>query len=94
MLKRGKQNKKLGDKITIKMWKGMTMYSLTLEERATCPTDCEQWDNCYGDNMPFAHRFDHTDPDFIATLGATVIPIKRETHRRFCSTTACTRRLL
>lgn len=69
MLKRGKQNKKLGDKITIKMWKGMTMYSLTLEERATCPTDCEQWDNCYGDNMPFAHRFDHTDPDFIATLG-------------------------
>ncbi len=68
MLKRGKQNKKLGDKISVKMWKGMTMYSLTLEERATCPTDCEQWDNCYGDNMPFAHRFDHTAPDFIATL--------------------------
>lgn len=64
MLKRGKQNKKLGDKISVKMWKGMTMYSLTLEERATCPSDCEQWDNCYGDNMPFAHRFDHTDPDF------------------------------
>ena len=64
MLKRGKQNKKLGDKVSVKMWKGMTMYSLTLEERATCPTDCEQWDNCYGDNMPFAHRFDHTHPDF------------------------------
>ena len=64
MLKRGKQNKKLGDKVSVKMWKGMTMYSLTLEERATCPTDCEQWDNCYGDNMPFAHRFDHTHVDF------------------------------
>lgn len=64
MLKRGKQNKKLGDKITIKKWKGMTMYSLTLEERATCPSDCEQWNNCYGNNMPFAHRFDHTDPSF------------------------------
>jgi hypothetical protein len=64
MLKRGKQNKKLGDKVNVKMWKGMTMYSLTLEERATCPTDCEQWNNCYGDNMPFAHRFDHTHPDF------------------------------
>lgn len=64
MLKRGKQNKKLGDKISVKMWKGMIMYSLSLEERATCPTDCEQWDNCYGDNMPFAHRFDHTDPNF------------------------------
>ena len=68
MLKRGKQNKKLGDKVTVKMWKGMTMYSLTLEERATCPTECEQWDNCYGDNMPFAHRFDHTDPNYISYL--------------------------
>ena len=46
----------------------MTMYSLTLEERATCPTECEQWDNCYGDNMPFAHRFDHTDPNYISYL--------------------------
>ena len=68
MLKRGKQNKKLGDKVTSKMWKGMTMYSLTLEERDTCPSDCEQWDNCYGDNMPFAHRFDHTHSDFIQFL--------------------------
>tara|TARA_R110002012_G_scaffold8468_4_gene39033 strand:+ start:1623 stop:2216 length:594 start_codon:yes stop_codon:yes gene_type:complete len=69
MLKRGKQNAKLGDKITVKMWKGMTIYSLTLEERATCPADCEQWDNCYGDNMPFGHRFDHTAADFIPKLG-------------------------
>jgi hypothetical protein len=68
MLKPGKQNKKLGNKVSVKMWKGMTMYSLTLEERATCPTDCEQWDNCYGDNMPFAHRFDHTNPNFISYL--------------------------
>jgi len=68
MLKRGKQNKKLGDKVAVKMWKGMTMYSLSLEERATCPSDCAQWDNCYGDNMPFAHRFDHTDPNFISYL--------------------------
>ena len=69
MLKRGKQNKKLGDKVTVKMWKGMTMYSLSLEERATCPSDCEQWDNCYGDNMPFAHRFNHNSNNFIDYLG-------------------------
>lgn len=50
------------------MWQGKTMYSLSLEERATCPDDCAQWDNCYGDNMPFAHRFDHTDPNFISDL--------------------------
>lgn len=68
MLKRGKQNKKLGDKVSVKMWKGMTMYSLSLEERATCPSDCLQWDNCYGDNMPFAHRFDHNDHNFIGYL--------------------------
>lgn len=69
MLKRGKQNKKLGDKVSVKKWKGMTMYSLTLEERSTCPHDCQQWDNCYGNNMPFAHRFDHTDADFKSLLG-------------------------
>ena len=69
MLKRGKQNKKLGDVVSVKKWKGMTMYSLTLEERTTCPSDCEQWDNCYGNNMPFAHRFDHTHPDFKKLLG-------------------------
>jgi len=68
MLKRGKQNAKLGDKVTGKMWKGMTIYSLTLEERATCPPDCEQWDNCYGDNMPFGHRFDHTQIGFYYAL--------------------------
>lgn len=73
MLKRGKQNKKLGDKVTVKKWKGMTMYSLTLEERATCPTSCSQWDVCYGNNMPFAHRFDHTDPNFLTLLKAQLM---------------------
>jgi len=78
MLKRGKQNKKLGDKVEVKMWKGMTMYSLTIEERATCPMDCEQWDNCYGDNMPFAHRFDHTDPTFITQLAIQLDELNRK----------------
>ena len=78
MLKRGKLNKKLGDKVSVKMWKGMTMYSLTLEERATCPTDCEQWDNCYGNNMPFAHRFDHTDPSFKPMLELQLEELNRK----------------
>lgn len=68
MLKRGKANAKLGDKISIKKWQGLTIYSLTLEERASCPDYCEQWDNCYGNNMPFGHRFDHTDPTFLPLL--------------------------
>ena len=33
------------------------MYSLTLVERDTCPRTCHHWNDCYGDNMPFAHRF-------------------------------------
>lgn len=68
MLKRGKLNKKLGDKVQTKKWKSMTMYSLTLEERATCPSTCKQWETCYGNNMPFGHRFDHTHPDFYTKL--------------------------
>ena len=64
MLKPGKNNAKLGDVVTAKMWQGSKMYSLTLEERATCPTTCDQWNNCYGNNMPFAHRFDVADPSF------------------------------
>lgn len=45
--------------ITKTLWKGKRMFSLTLEERATCPTSCHHWKDCYGNNMPFAHRFAH-----------------------------------
>lgn len=36
---------------------GYVIFTLTLEERATCPTYCYHWDDCYGNNMAFAHRF-------------------------------------
>lgn len=78
MLKRGKLNKKLGDKIKHKKWKSMTMYSLTLEERATCPSTCKQWETCYGNNMPFGHRFNHTHPDFYAKLDAELTELNRK----------------
>jgi hypothetical protein len=64
-------NKKLGDggkAITKGKWKGMPMYQLTLEERKTCPATCEQWKNCYGNNMPFANRIDHRSPSFFGAL--------------------------
>jgi hypothetical protein len=57
VLKKGSSNKKLGFKITSKRWSGKRLYSLTLVERETCPTSCHHWDDCYGNNMPFAHRF-------------------------------------
>jgi len=57
MLKKGSSNQKLGFIVKKGMWKGKRLYSLTLEERTTCPTSCHHWDDCYGNNMPFAHRF-------------------------------------
>lgn len=72
MLKPGANNKKLGSVVSVTKWKHCAIYSLTLEERATCPRTCEQWDNCYGNNMPFAHRFDHTDKDFLKLLEENV----------------------
>ena len=58
VLKKGSSNKKLGFKVTAKKWTGKRLYSLTLVERETCPTSCHHWNDCYGNNMPFAHRFD------------------------------------
>jgi hypothetical protein len=55
VLKRS-SNAKLGKRVERGPWKGAVIYTLTLEERATCPNDCAMWKKCYGDNMPFAHR--------------------------------------
>ena len=57
ILKSGAQNKKLGGLITKGIWRGLPLYSLTLEERATCPTTCAHFSDCYGNNMRYAHRF-------------------------------------
>lgn len=45
-----------GNIITRGKWRGMPMYSLTLEERKTCPSSCSQWATCYGNNSPFRIR--------------------------------------
>lgn len=71
LLKPVADNRKLGaggNFVTKGKWRGMPMYGLTLEERATCSRDCKQWANCFGNNMQFAHRIDHTDERFLETL--------------------------
>ncbi|MCH4893983.1 hypothetical protein GO308_12745 [Sphingomonas sp. SFZ2018-12] len=52
----GVNQRKIGKRFTRGAWKGMPIYTLTLEERATCPRSCDQWASCYGNNMPFARR--------------------------------------
>ena len=64
----GANNRKLGDIVTKGRFKGYKIYQLSLEERATCPRSCHHWFDCYGNNMPFAKRVDHTDPDFLGLL--------------------------
>lgn len=53
----GINNAKLGKKVTVGAWAGFPIYTLSLEERATCPLSCAVWDACYGSGMPAAVRF-------------------------------------
>lgn len=72
ILKSASENNKLGNGngiIAKGKWKGMPMFSLTLEERATCPSDCLRWRECYGNSMAFAHRFEH-GPRLVFRLNA------------------------
>jgi len=78
MLKPGSSNKKLGALVRKGMWRGLPIFSLTLEERKTCPSHCEQWMNCYGNNMPFAHRFDHTNPWFELSLTNELVQLSEK----------------
>lgn len=52
----GENNRKIGKVVTKGAWKGMPLYTLTLAERVTCPSDCFMWRSCYGNAMPFARR--------------------------------------
>lgn len=55
----GENQRKIGKRVTKGRWKGMPLYTLTLEERATCPRSCLEWSTCYGSNMHFARRHRH-----------------------------------
>lgn len=57
VLKSGDNSGKIGRQIVKGAWAGFPVYTLTLEERATCPTSCRHWASCYGNATPFARRF-------------------------------------
>lgn len=63
LFKKASENIKLGGKgdglVTKGKLRGYKMFSLTLQERATCPPTCIHWTDCFGNNMAFAHRFEH-----------------------------------
>lgn len=51
LLKSGEHSRKIGKIGTKGPWKGKPLFTLTLEERATCPRSCLEWATCYGNNM-------------------------------------------
>ena len=64
--------------ITRGSWRGMPIFTLTLEERASCPRTCLQWSNCYGNNMRFATRLDHKSRSFLPKLQRDLETLQRQ----------------
>lgn len=56
LLVSGMNQRKIGRVITKGRWKSFPIYTLTLEERATCPRSCGEWSTCYGNNMHMSRR--------------------------------------
>ena len=59
------KNVKLGKKVIKGMYNNYKLKTVTLIERETCPSDCIHWEDCYGNNMPFAHRISHEDQNLL-----------------------------
>lgn len=56
VLKTGHQSRKIGKTVQKGKLKGAPIFTLTLEERATCERGCPAWAFCYGNNMQAAER--------------------------------------
>lgn len=70
-------NVKLGKRIQKGWAKGFPIYTVTLEERETCPNTCPHWGDCYGNNMPFATRY-KTDDAFVPTMALELAELQRK----------------
>lgn len=77
LLVSGHNNVKIGRDVRApsKLFRGYWIYTLSFEERATCPRTCHYWETCYGNNMPYAKRIDHRD------YSALVEKLEAEIHR-------------
>jgi hypothetical protein len=59
VLKDGRWNSKIGGDVLKGRLRGARIYTLTLEERATCPRSCAMWRACYGNSMQHPKRWRH-----------------------------------
>jgi hypothetical protein len=77
VLKDGAHNSKIGGDVLVGRLKGAKVFTLTLEERATCPRSCAVWQQCYGNSMPHSRRWRH-GPAFEAKLTGEVAALCAE----------------
>lgn len=82
VLKSGYNSAKIGRFITKGRWKGFEVYTLSLEERATCPKSCQHWRSCFGNQMQLAQRFVHGS-ELEAQIEREVIGLCRKHPRGF-----------
>lgn len=73
----GHNNAKIGRDVRKGHLRGYWIYTLSLEERATCPQSCGHWRNCYGNSMPFAKRVQH-GPEMLRRIEAELADLCRK----------------
>lgn len=61
----GFNSRKIGKMVTKGSLAGMPIYTLTLDERATCERSCEMWRSCMGNRMPWSLRWPATPETFV-----------------------------
>jgi Gene product 88 len=76
LLKSGHQSRKIGKEVRKGSRYGWPIFTLTLEERASCPRSCDEWASCYGNNMQAAERIEH-GPELIAGLEVELAALQR-----------------
>lgn len=73
LLMAGKSNIKIGGEVRKGKFRDYVIATMSFAERASCPTTCKHWRDCYGNNMPFAKRLDHTSPHLLPKLEAEIV---------------------
>jgi hypothetical protein len=70
----GESSRKIGGRVTKGSWKGSRIFTLSLEERASCPRSCTHWRSCYLNHMPFTKRL-RRGPALVARIEEELIEL-------------------
>jgi hypothetical protein len=87
VLKDGHQSRKIGKFVTKGPRRGWPLFTLTLEERATCPRSCKAWAFCYGNNMQAAERI-VAGPELEAALWRELKRCRQHPAASWCACTS------